>query len=301
MGPAPVITIVTRTQGRPRFLARCLQSVISQTRGDWRLVLVNDGGLREDVERVVASRALELAGRVEIRHRAVSEGMEAASNFGFAGASTPWLTLLDDDDTWDRRFLERMLDAAAALPFSAAGVACHSEVVIERDDADSIVEVRRYPFNTDLVAVNFERVSVENCITNNAFVFRRETYEAVGGFDESFRVYGDWDFVLRVLLSFDIEVLPERLACYHRREGGVTPNSFQSMPHAAERYRARMVNVWLRGERGRSPAVGALIAQGAALREQRALMQRLDKYLNALHRLRNAPGLKRLERLFLGR
>jgi hypothetical protein len=62
-----------------------------------------------------------------------------------------------------------------------------------------------------------------------------------------------------------------------------------------------MVNVWLRGERGRSPAVGALIAQGAALREQRALMQRLDKYLNALHRLRNAPGLKRLERLFLGR
>lgn len=300
MADAPVITIVTRTQGRPRFLERCLDSVLAQTRDDWRLVVVNDAGPASEVDRVVSARSALAAGRIELRHRSASDGMEAASNAGFVGATTPWLTLLDDDDTWAPGFLERMLAAAAALPSKVAGVVCHGVVVHERFDGDALVETARSPFNADLVAVGFEALAVESRFTNNAFVFRREVYERLGGFDESLRVYGDWDFALRALLAHELEVLPEPLARYHRRDGGAAPNSFQSIPHAAERYRARLINAWLRGDGGRSPAVGALLAQGRASREQRELLKRIDKYLNALHRLRNARGIRQLERLLLG-
>lgn len=297
---AAVITIVTRTQGRPLFLARCLDSVLAQTRRDWRLVLVNDGGSPAEVERVVAARSEALAGRVEVRHREASHGMEAASNAGFAGAQTPWLTLLDDDDTWAAGFLEKVLAVAVRLGPDCAGVVCRSVTIQERLEGDRIIELARSATNGELVAIGLGELAVENRFTNNAFVFRREVYEALGGFDESLRVYGDWDFALRVLLTHDLEVLPEPLAHYHRREGGTAPNSFEAIPNAAERYRARLLNLWLRGERGRSSSVGALIAHGPSQREQRALMLRIDKYLNALHRVRSAPGLKQLERLLLG-
>lgn len=296
----PSITVVTRTQGRPRFLERCLDSLLAQTRGDWRLVVVNDAGPAAEVDRVIASRASALAGRAEVRHRAVSEGMEAASNFGFAGATTPWFTLLDDDDTWAPTFLERILPAAMGLAPDMAGVVCRTVVVRERLVDDTFVEVDRKPFNPDLVAVSFEELASGNCFTNNAFVFRREVYERLRGFDERLRVYGDWDFALRVLLTHDLAVLPEALAHYHLRDHGPAPNSFQAIPHAAEVYRARLVNAWIRGEGGRSPTVGMLLTWGKARREARDRLARIDKYLDALHRLRRLSGLNLLERLLLG-
>lgn len=297
MADAPVITIVTRTQGRPRFLARCLDSVLAQTRGDWRLVVVNDAGPAAEVDRVVGERATALAGRAEVRHRAASEGMEAASNAGFAGASTPWLTLLDDDDTWAPDFLSKLLPAAAALGPKAAGLVCRSVTVSERVDGDRLVELDRTATNPDLVAIGLDELTIENGFTNNAFVFRREVFEQLGGFDEDLRVYGDWDFSLRVLLSHELEVWPEALAHYHRRSGTTAPNSFQAMPRAAERFRALLVNKWLRGEAGRSAAVGALLALGRDRREQRDLSLRLGKLLNALHRVRRLPLFQQVDRL----
>ena len=50
-----------------------------------------------------------------------------------------------------------------------------------------------------------------------SFLFRRETHVAVGGFDESLPVLGDWDFHLKVLMQGDIKVLPDVLANYHSR------------------------------------------------------------------------------------
>lgn len=293
--PPATVTIVTRTQ-RPGLLGRALDSVLAQTRGDWRLVVVNDAGPVAEVDAVVEARRAAARGRIEVRHRAASLGMEAASNAGFGGADTPFLTLLDDDDTWAPTFLERMLGAASALPVDVAGVVCRSVVVHEAMEGGAPVERRREAFNPELLVVGLEGLTEENRFTNNAFVFRREVYERLGGFWEALRVYGDWDFSLRVLCAHEVEVLPEALAFYHRRDGG----SFGGATGTAERYRARLVNGWLRGEGGRAPMVGVLLVQGRAAQAQRAVGARVDKVMNALHRVRRLPGLRQLDRLLAG-
>ena len=69
-----------RTKNRPLLLGRALDSVLAQTYGDWRLVVVNDGGEAGPVDALLAARRDAMAGRSRVIHNPASVGMEAASN-----------------------------------------------------------------------------------------------------------------------------------------------------------------------------------------------------------------------------
>ena len=49
------------------LLARALASVLGQTHGDWRLVVVNDGGESAPVDALVSAHQDALAGRARVR------------------------------------------------------------------------------------------------------------------------------------------------------------------------------------------------------------------------------------------
>ena len=61
------VDVIMRTKDRPLLLARAIRSVASQTRDDWRLIIVNDGGRRDAVDDLVAKIGSEEAGRVRVR------------------------------------------------------------------------------------------------------------------------------------------------------------------------------------------------------------------------------------------
>ena len=46
------VAIITRTKDRPLFLARCIESILSQDFQNWTHIIVNDGG---DPANVVAT------------------------------------------------------------------------------------------------------------------------------------------------------------------------------------------------------------------------------------------------------
>lgn len=289
------VAIITRTRNRPEFLRRAIDSVLEQTFDDWRQYVVNDGGPRAPVDAVVRAVAARSRDRILVLHLDDRLGMEAATNHALKCAREPWVTLLDDDDTWLPTFLDAAVGALEARPSAAMrGVVTHSLLVEERMDEGRPVEVRRSVFNADLEALSIERLARNNLFTNNAFLFEREAIETVGAFCEALPVYGDWDFNLRFLQSFDIGVLPSPLACWHRRitAAGDLRNSFAQDPAIAAKVRSQLTNLWLRGSGGRSSQVGILMALGPYLAEQEGVVRRVDKYLNVLHGLRQRPVLR---------
>jgi glycosyltransferase involved in cell wall biosynthesis len=227
--------------------------------------------------------------------------MEGASNAGLARARGRSVIFLDDDDTWEPTCLERLVAAREAGPDARAAV-CHSVEVMERVSDDRLEQVSETVWNGDLVAVSLSALAVRNLFTNNAFLVDRDVVEALGAFEPGFRVYGDWDFNLRFFARHDAVVVPLALARYHRREQGTgtAQNSFAQGPGVAAGSRARLLRLWLAGEGGRSPAVGQLLALGEHLERQASVAARIDKVLNALHRVRHFGPVAALERA-LGR
>jgi glycosyltransferase involved in cell wall biosynthesis len=284
---AAMVDIITRTRNRPHFLKRACEAVLGQSYGNWRHHVINDGGDRESVDAVINALAFRYAGRGRLHHLDAQVGMEAASNTAIRQGSAPWIIMLDDDDTWTSDCLSQ-LTSFATTDSVRSGVACRSEIIHEECREENFIEVSRESFNPALVALSLVELAQANRITNNAFLFRRTAFEALGGFSEDLRVYGDWDFALRFLLRYDIEVLPEALAHYHQRRSsaGAVGNSF-SEPRAAEQGRAVLLNRWIR--QARTPPellVAGLLALGGHILTSTALAGRLHKHMNALHKLR---------------
>ncbi|MDV6375361.1 glycosyltransferase [Deinococcus arenicola] len=122
--PAPLVSVVTPTRGRPDLLlSRALRSALAQTLRDIEIIVVVDG----------ADPATEaaLAGVQDARVRVIvlpqSVGGAEARNVGARAARADWVALLDDDDEWLPHKLEAQLALAQATAQGTGGrpiVAC---------------------------------------------------------------------------------------------------------------------------------------------------------------------------------
>ena len=211
------IAVIMRTKDRSVFLERGIQSVIGQSYKDWVLVIVNDGGDCEEVNRVVASFSEALAGRVVVIHNEMSRGMEAASNKGIQAVDSKYVVIHDDDDTWKEDFLMKTVTYLEQHQ-SCYGVITQSNKVIEEVKNETLQVKKVKPFNTQLKGmIDMYELCSKNLFPPISFVYRRSVYEEIGLYDEALPVLGDWDFNLRFIRKYNIHVIEEPLANYHHR------------------------------------------------------------------------------------
>lgn len=211
------VAIITRTKDRPVLLPRAYRSVSSQTFKDFTWVVVNDGGQKLIVDEIAQKAALEKIDVVVI-HNEKSNGMEAASNLGIKGSDSQYVVIHDDDDSWDPDFLKEtvsFLDSSGGSNFG--GVVTHSEKIEEKVDENSFKIIKKSSFNNWLSTITLMDLAKGNSFPPISFLYRREIYNILNGYDESLPVLGDWDFNLRFLVESDIFVLKKPLANYHLR------------------------------------------------------------------------------------
>jgi glycosyltransferase involved in cell wall biosynthesis len=212
------VAVITRTKNRPILLRRALESVRRQTFCDYTWVIVNDGGERSGVE-TIAEQAKTAGVRTVVIHNAESLGMEAASNAGIHAVDSQYIVIHDDDDSWAPAFLERTTKYLIANP-CYAGVVTQSMRVDETIDSETVRILAQYPFNRRLANICLVDVLSKNRFPPISFLYRRDAFDAVGDYDPSLPVLGDWEFNIRFLEKYDIGVIPEILANYHHRVRG---------------------------------------------------------------------------------
>lgn len=225
-GSAAAVAIIMRTKDRPLLLERALDDVLAQTLADWRLVIVNDGGDPEPVQRLVEARAERFRGRCRILTHRRSVGMEAASNRGVRASDSEFLVIHDDDDTWDPQFLQRAVAFLERPSCTDAGVMARTEIVYEEisedDGAPVVRETGRALFWADQTSITLSELLSINRGVPISFLYRRSLHGLVGEFDESLPAVGDWEFNLRAARSATIGFLSGRpLAFWHQRPSAV--------------------------------------------------------------------------------
>jgi glycosyltransferase involved in cell wall biosynthesis len=274
----PKVAIITRTKNRPVMLKRAALSVASQTFSDYVWVVVNDGGDPQEVDRIVADSPVDLR-KVIIVHNPKSLGMEAASNRAIAASKSEYIVIHDDDDTWQPQFLAKTTEFLENPPVpSMRAVITHairwSEMIIE-DDYVELIDSSGY--QDWVMSVPLYEMASGNMFAPIQFVFPRDVYDEIGGFDETLPVLGDWDFNLRFLMKHDIGVLPEKLANYHHRDyqkSGDYSNSVYGAISKHQNYDAVVRNRGLRSMADNLPLM-SIISLGRATHEIRAMLQQL--------------------------
>ena len=211
------VAVIIRTKDRGRLLCRALDSVLSQTFSDWRIVLVNDGGGRAQVDEALRPRLSRLGDRLLRLDNEASVGMEAASNLGIRAVDSEFIAVHDDDDEWDPDFLATTVAYLEDHPVQG-GVSVETEIVFERLTPEGREVEDRATFEPQMREITLVDLLHYNRFVPISFLFRRSVYDELGGFDENLAVVGDWEFHLRFLVHHHIGLIKGRpLAFWNQR------------------------------------------------------------------------------------
>ncbi|MEM9084361.1 MAG: glycosyltransferase [Pseudomonadota bacterium] len=261
-----LVAIVTRTKDRPQLLKRAAKSVAAQTFDDYIWVVVNDGGDEAQVRNVLEACPVEPA-RIRFFSNPASLGMEAASNVGIRQTSSKYLMVHDDDDTLHPDFLSetvRFLESPAGQAYG--GVSTRVDYVSEEINGEEIAIHHQTPYMDWVQSVDFAEILAQNLITTISFLYRRELFDEIGGYNESLPVLGDWFFNVEFVLRSDIKILDQTLAYYHHRDRGQNEgipsnsNSVIARRSAHIENAARCRNALIRKYRDEGGVVSAVVA-----------------------------------------
>jgi len=208
-----------------KFIEEAIESVLVQSYDNWELLLVDDGS--EDNSTAIAHEyERKYNPRVRcFKHDGHSnQGMSASRNLGLSHASGDYIAFLDADDVWVPHKLKQQTAILNSHPDAAM---VYGRTLIwyswsgepEDEYRDHFYPLGVHPGTIvkppDLFLLMM-RNKVQTPTTCNAML-RREPFEEVGGFQDSFRgMFEDQLFFAKVCLKLPVFVSGECWAKYRQ-------------------------------------------------------------------------------------
>lgn len=184
------IAIIVRTKDRPRLLTRCLQSLADQQRLPDEIILVNDGGI--DVNEVVqAFSALP----IHLLQNKTSRGRAQAGNQGVQATQCDVIGFLDDDDRFLPDHMQRLEHAMVHFDAQVVYSGCR---LLQRDLLGDEMVLREQAIGEFNDPFEPQRLRHENYIPMINLLINRKLWLSLGGFDESFEIFEDWEVLWRL-------------------------------------------------------------------------------------------------------
>lgn len=228
----PLVSVVVPSFNHARYLPRRLASVSGQTLQDLEVILVDDASGDGSVE--VARHHRDP--RLVVLTSPVNSGSPFATwNRGIEAATGRYVWIAESDDAADPRFLEVLVGILEARP--DVGLAYSQSSLVGADDEEL---GSNEPYQAFLHPARWKRdyfargrdecrrflVRMNTIPSASAVVFRRELALEVGLADPAFRLSGDHDLWVRMLLRSDLAYVAEPLAVFRRHGASVRSGTY---------------------------------------------------------------------------
>lgn len=192
-----MVSVIIPTYGGGEGLDRTIESILAQTYPHIEIIVVDDNGYASQNQIRTATVLQKYLDENKIKYLTppANGGGSAARNRGAAIAAGRYLMFLDDDDTVSPDKIAKQVAALEALPETYA-ISYVSSKIYVNDTLSNIIYARKsgsvlYPFLMNRIYMGTGTV-----------LLRREAYDAVGGYDESFVRHQDWEFFARILNQY---------------------------------------------------------------------------------------------------
>jgi glycosyltransferase involved in cell wall biosynthesis len=188
----PAVSVIMPAYNAASYLHTAVESVLRQSFGDLELLVVDDGS--SDATVAIARTYAARDSRVRVLEQA-NAGPGPARNAGFRAATGRIFAFLDSDDEWDESFLAE-----------------HVAVLNARPDVDVVVGNARNrggarhgqparPVRGDGHPIALAEILADETALFIMSVFRRETVDAIGGFDPALLTNEEYEMWIRAALA----------------------------------------------------------------------------------------------------
>jgi glycosyltransferase involved in cell wall biosynthesis len=211
-----LISVVIPVYNREGFIARAIDSVLSQTLKPLEIIVVDDGSSDGTVDILAAYHDKIKVIRQE------NAGVSAARNSGIKAAKGEWICLLDSDDVWYHDKLKLQRDYHDKHP---ACLISHTGEKWIRNNK----EIKQKAHHDKPQGWCFEENLPFCKIAPSTVMIHREVFEKVGFFDEGLEVCEDYDLWLRILREYEVGFVDAVLTTKYAGHANQLSVKFHSM------------------------------------------------------------------------
>lgn len=208
-----LVSVIIPTYKRPDYLARAIESVLNQTHTNLELIIVDDNDPswieRELTEKLVKTYKDKDSRIMYLKHETNKNG-SVARNTGFKYSSGEYIMFLDDDDEFKLNKVKAQVESMERSPQKIG--ANYTRFVRFKNGKlfDRSTEQRSGSYVLDVLMRNFFIQAGSNLL------IRREAFVKLVGFDETFERNQDIEFILRLMLDYEIAYVDELGLVHHK-------------------------------------------------------------------------------------
>jgi glycosyltransferase involved in cell wall biosynthesis len=204
----PQISVVMPVHNGLPFLDESIKSILAQTLSDFEFVILDDASTDGSVELLREWEKRDP--RIRLHTSSKRLGLAGSSNAVVSKTRTPILARMDADDIAHPDRLRRQLDIMDSRPdIAVIGSLCNGI-----DASGRIVRPRdRWRLVRRSIYIPFPHGSV---------MFRRDVFDAVGGYNENAKRAEDQDLFSRMAAQGRVVTLPDVLYSYRYHSGNAT-------------------------------------------------------------------------------
>ena len=207
-----LVSVIIPTYNGSNTILRAINSVLNQTYSNLELIIVDDCS-KDNTFEVIKSVGDK---RVKVLRHKKNRGGSAARNTGIKEAKGEYIAFLDDDDEWLSEKVEKQVEYLKNKESSLCkGVVC-SYMILSGKKWRTVIQTKEGDLREDIFLMRLS-LAAGSCL-----MVRKEIFNDIGMFDESYLRHQDMEFVLRFLRKYKLAVVREPLAKIYGHSGNVS-------------------------------------------------------------------------------
>lgn len=190
-----IISVIVPNYNNEEYIEECLDSILSQTYSALEIVIIDDASTDSSIE--ILKRYEELHPNIKVIYNQINQGVTKNRDIAIQQSSGKYITTLDSDDFYtDQQKLEK--EIALIKTFEEKGktnIIAFSNIVLVNKNGKRLYPNAKNNIREGDIFVN---IFARDCMVPRDFIFTKEQYYVVGGFDLDIPIYEDWDLKLRL-------------------------------------------------------------------------------------------------------
>lgn len=207
-------SVIIPLYNKAPYVAKAIQSVLSQTYADFELIIVDDGSKDDSFK--IATQAIEGYDHCRLLHQE-NAGVSMARNNGVATSRGDYLCFLDADDWWEPTFLEEMSKLIAEYP--DAGIYGTNYTIVNETKHKTCVAPIGVENGFEKGYINYCQVYAQTLampLWTGAVCVPRRVFEEMKGFPKGIKLGEDFILWIHIALKYQVAFLNKPLAYYNQ-------------------------------------------------------------------------------------
>lgn len=195
-----LVSVIIPTYGADYSLIASITSIINQSYKNIEIIVVDDNGFGTENQIKTNELLFNFIKKGEVKYYPLEKNSNAsvARNRGFSLSSGDYIAFLDDDDIYSKDKIRIMMQEFGELDPSWGMAYCSYEkfkddVLLEEVNADKSGQIL------------FNILIHQPSATSGSLLIRRDVYERLNGFDETFSRHQDWEFTARIASLYKVK------------------------------------------------------------------------------------------------